>query len=153
MACNIVQFQSGPSSVDFLKKSGIEQARREALFQLRWPSRFRRPECGNVTYCEIESPKSFRCYHCGHQASLTARTIFDGTKRLLTKWFLGIFLLKTRKTGLSALALSRHLGVSHNTTWQIKPKFMQTMRDRDEIKSLSIPVQIDDLECRYRRGR
>ncbi len=111
MARNIVQFQKGLSMVEFLKKYGSEAACRDAVFKLRWPEGFRCPKCGNSTYCAIESRKVFQCHRCHHQASLTARTIFDRTKLPLTTWFLAIFLLTQSKTGMSALALSRHLGV------------------------------------------
>ena len=144
MARNMVQFQKGLSMVEFLNKYGSEAACRDALFQLRWPGGFECPECGNSTYCQIKSRQVFQCHHCHHQTSLTARTIFDRTKLPLTTWFLAIFLLTQSKTGLSALALSRHLGVSYNTAWLVKQKLMETMRKRDDSKPLTGPVQVDD---------
>lgn len=144
MARNMVQFQKGLSMVDFLKKYGTEEACRGALFKLRWPKGFRCPECGNSTYCELKSRKLFQCHHCHHQTSLTARTIFEKTKLPLTIWFLALFLLTQSKTGLSALALSRHLGVSYNTAWLVKQKLMQAMRERDDSKPLTGQVQVDD---------
>lgn len=144
MARNMVQFQKGLSMVAFLKKYGTEQACWDALFELRWPQGFRCPECGNATHCELKSRKVLQCHRCHHQASLTARTVFEKTKLPLTTWFLAIFLLTQSKTGLSAVALSRHLGVSYNTAWLVKQKLMQTMRERDDSKPLSGPVQVDD---------
>jgi len=35
-------------------------------------------------------------------------------------WFLAIFLLIQSRTGLWAMALARHLGVSYNTAWLFK---------------------------------
>jgi hypothetical protein len=54
--------------------------------------------------------KRFQCNACRHQSSLIAGTVFHGTKLRLTVWFLAIHLLSQAKTGLSALALKRHLG-------------------------------------------
>jgi transposase-like protein len=144
MARNMVQFQKGLSMVEFLKRYGTETACRDALFKLRWPEGFRCPECGNATYCEIKSRKVFQCHRCHHQTSLTARTVFDHSKLPLTTWFLAIFLLTQSKTGMSALALARHLGVSYNTAWLVKQKLMQTMRERDDSRPLDGPVQVDD---------
>lgn len=144
MARNMVQFQKGLSMVDFLKKYGSEDVCREAVFKFRWPEGFRCPECGNSSHCEIKARQIFQCQRCHHQTSLTARTIFDHTKLPLTTWFLAIFLLTQSKTGMSAMALARHLGVSYNTAWLLKQKLMQTMRERDDSKPLSGPVQIDD---------
>ncbi len=55
----------------------------------------------------------FQCHLCQHQSSLIAGTVMQGTKLPLTVWFLAIYLISQAKTGLSALALKRHLGVSY----------------------------------------
>lgn len=39
--------------------------------------------------------------------------MFQGTKLALTIWFMAIYLISQAKTGLSALALKRQLGVSY----------------------------------------
>jgi len=80
MAQNAVQFQKGLSLPKFLEQYGTEEACREALFKLRWPAGFSCPDCGNTTYCELKSRKVFQCHRCHHQASLTARTIFEKTE-------------------------------------------------------------------------
>lgn len=63
------------------------------------------------------SRKLFQCNACRHQTSLVAGTVFQGTKLRLTIWFLAIYLISQAKTGLSALALKRQLGVSYPTAW------------------------------------
>ncbi len=55
-----------------------------------------------------------------------------------------MFFLTQSKTGMPAMALARHLGVSYNTAWLLKQKLMQTMRERDDSKPLSGSVQVDD---------
>jgi len=35
-------------------------------------------------------------------------------------WFLAIYLVSQAKTGLSALSLKRHLGVSYPTAWLVQ---------------------------------
>ncbi len=44
---------------------------------------------------------------------MIAGTLFQGTRLQLTTWFLAIYLVSQAKTGLSALALKRKLGVSY----------------------------------------
>ena len=144
MARNMVQFQKGLSMVEFLKNYDTEEACRKAVFQLRWPNGFRCPKCSNSTCCELKCRKVYQCHRCHHQTSLTAGTIFDRTKLPLSTWFLAIFLLTQSKTGLSAMALARHLGVQYNTAWLLKQKLMQTMRERDDSKPLTGSVQVDD---------
>jgi transposase-like protein len=71
-------------------------------------------------------------------------TIFEQTKLPLTKWFLAIHLITQSKTGLSALSLMRHLGVSYNSAWRMKQKIMQVMKERDESHPLNFIIQLDD---------
>ena len=91
MARHSIQFRKGLSLPKFLEKYGSEAACREALFDLRWPEGFRRPDCGNTTCCELKSRSVFQCHRCQHQPSLTARTLFEKTKLPATTWFLAVF--------------------------------------------------------------
>ena len=61
-----------------------------------------------------------QCTGCPHQASLIAGTVFQGTKLPLTTWFLAIYLISQAKSGLSALALRRQLGVSYPTAMSLE---------------------------------
>jgi hypothetical protein len=60
-------------------------------------------------------------------------------------WFLASYLLTQAKTGLSALALKRQIGVSYNTAWSLKHKIMQAMKERDDRKLLNGIIQLDDV--------
>lgn len=75
-------------------------------------ARCRRPGCA----------KALQCNGCRHQASLTAGRLMQHTKPALTTWFLAIYLISQAKTGLSALALKRQLGVSYPTAWPLHHK-------------------------------
>ena len=94
--------------------------------------------------CSLKSRKIYQCNHCHYQTSVTANTIFEHTKLPLTVWFLSVHLITQAKTGISALALKREVGVSYNTAWKIKQKIMQVMKERDDERKLSGKVQIDD---------
>ena len=59
-------------------------------------------------------------------------------------WFLAIDLVREAKTGLSALALKRHWGVSYPTAWLLHHKLMQAMSERDALYTLRGTVQVDD---------
>lgn len=59
-------------------------------------------------------------------------------------WFLAIYLISQAKTGLSALALKRHLGVSYPTAWLIQHKLMQAMVEREARYTLCGQIQVDD---------
>jgi hypothetical protein len=55
-----------------------------------------------------------------------------------------MYLLTQCKNGVSALELSRHIGVSYNAAWRIKHKLMQVMLERGETKRLHGRIEIDD---------
>lgn len=114
-----------------------------ALFLHRWPYGFVCPHCGNTTSCRL-SRGLYQCHHCHHQTSLTAGTIFHATHLPLTTWFLAIYLLTQRKTGISALQLPREFGVNYNTAWNLKHKVLQIMLERKRGERLSGRIEIDN---------
>lgn len=93
---------------------------------------------------QVGSHKTFHCQAGRRQTSLIAGTLFQSTKLSLTVWFLAIYLISQAKTGLSALALKRHLGVSYPTAWLIQHKLMQAMAERETNYTLCGQVQMDD---------
>lgn len=146
VAMNRIQFQPGLSMPEFFRRYGTEAQCEAALEQARWPEGFRCPCCGGAAHCVLRggSRKLFQCNACRHQSSLIAGTVFQGTKLRLTVWFLAIYLISQAKTGLSALALKRQLGVSYPTAWLIHHKLMQAMAEREQRYVLAGQVQVDD---------
>ena len=146
MAMNRIQFQHGLSMPEFLKDYGTEAQCERVLEAVRWPNGFCCPRCGQAAHYVLRDGvrKVFQCNACRHQASLIAGTVFQGTKLPLTTWFLAIYLISQAKTGLSALALKRQLGVSYPTAWLIHHKLMRVMADRAERYLLEGKVQVDD---------
>ena len=146
MAINRIQFQAGLSIPAFLKEYGSEVQCEQALEAARWPEGFHRPRCAGTAHYVLRdgTRKVFQCATCRHQASLIAGTLFQSTKLPLTTWFLAIYLISQAKTGLSALALRRQLGVSYPTAWLIHHKLMQVMADREACDVLDGNVQVDD---------
>lgn len=147
MAMNRIQFQPGLSMPEFLKDYGAEAQCEQALEAARWPTGFHCPRCERTAHYVVRdgSRKVFQCQACRHQASLIAGTIFHGSKLPLTVWFLAIYLISQAKTGLSALALKRQLGVSYPTAWLMHHKLIQAMAEREERYVLERKVQVDDV--------
>ncbi len=146
MAMNRIQFQPGMSLFELFQQFGTEAHCEAALEQARWPEGFRCPRCDGTAYCvlRVRARKTFQCNTCHHQTSLIAGTLFEGTKLGLTVWFLAIYLISQAKTGLSALALKRDLGVSYPTAWLMHHKLMQAMVEREADYVLCGTVQVDD---------
>jgi hypothetical protein len=59
-----------------------------------------------------------RCAMCRSETSVTAGTIFAGTRTPLVSWFAAIWYVVNQKQGVSALGLQRVLGLgSYQTAW------------------------------------
>jgi transposase-like protein len=144
MPKNTVQFQRGLSLSAFFDRCGSESHCEEALFRWRWPRGFVCPECGQRSHCRLRTRSLLQCNRCHRQTSLTSGTLFASTKLPLRTWFLAIYLLTQTKNGVSALELSRQLGVSYNTAWAVKHKLLQAMKERDDAVPLAGRVELDD---------
>lgn len=77
-----------------------------------------------------------QCGRCRHQASVTAGTLFHSSNVPLVQWFLAIYLMVCDKGGLSALRLSKQIGVSWITAHRMLRKMRHAMADRDSIYRL-----------------
>ena len=157
MPKNKVQFQKGMSLSEFLTRYGTQALCEQALFAWRWPQGFVCPECGSDGHCVL-GRGLYQCHRCRRQTSLTAGTLFGGTKLALTKWLLAIYLLTQSKNGISALEMSRQLGVCYNSAWLMKHKLMQAMLEREQGRALEGVIQMDDAywggrRRGYKRGR
>ena len=144
MARNWIQFQKGYSLTQFVEEYGTEEQCMDALFRWRWPNGFVCPRCEHTGYGHVQSRALYQCHGCRYQVSLTAGTILASTKLALRTWFMAMYLMTQTKNGISALELSRQLGVSYNTAWSLKHKLMQVMKERDDTRPLGGSVQLDD---------
>ncbi len=120
-----------------------EQACREYLARLRWGQEFVCPACDGTEAWPTERGL-WMCAACGHQASVIAGTIFQGTRTPLSVWFRAIWWVVSPKNGASALGLQRVLGLgSYRTAWTWLHKLRRAMvrpgRDR-----VSEEVEVDE---------
>lgn len=124
-----------PQTLEQLEERfSTEEACRDYLFQLRWPTGFRCPKCGNRKAWPLKGVL-FECARCHYKASVTAGTIFERTRTPPTKWFRAIWLAMSQKNGASALNLKQVLGLgSYETAWTWLHKLRRAMvrsgRDR-----------------------
>lgn len=146
MANQQIQFQPGMSIPEFLRCFGTEAQCAEAVKAARWPGGFRCPRCDVADHYVVchGDRKLFQCNGCKHQTSLTSGSLMEHTKLPLTTWFLAIYLLSQAKTGLSALALKRQVGVSYPTAWLLHQRINRAMAAQDSTHRLSGAVQLDD---------
>ena len=105
-----------------------DAACREYIRHLRWPSGFICPHCGVSGEPWTMSDQLLRCRNCHARTSLTAGTIFEGTRKPLRTWFMAMWFLTSQKNGVSALGLQRVLGLgSYETAWTWLHKLRRAM--------------------------
>lgn len=144
------------NEVEFDHRFHTEEACLDYLFQLRWPLGFCCPHCGHDQYW-TSARGLYLCRQCEHQQSVTAGTIFHGTRKPLTLWFKALWWFSTRKNGVNATALKELLGLgSYQTAWCWLQK-LRTCTVFPERSKLSGTIEVDEFylggEHSGQRGR
>jgi len=133
-----------PKNLEELEtRFNTEQACRDYLFSLRWPDGFHCPRCGH-TKAWIMNNGLFRCASCEYKCSITAGTIFEGTRKSLILWFRAIWWITSQKNGASAKNVQRILELGcYKTAWVWLHKLRRAMirPGRDKLSGL---VEVDE---------
>jgi len=144
------------NELEFDRRFCHEQACLDYLFNLRWPEGFVCPDCGHRQYRK-SARELFLCRQCQKQISVTAGTLFHGTKKPLAVWFKALWWFSTRKSGVNAVDLQQQLGLgSYRTAWCWLQK-LRTCTILPDRQSLSGKVEADEFylggERSGKRGR
>jgi transposase-like protein len=128
---------------EFTTSFATEQQCRDYLYTLRWADGFACPKCGHHKNWAI-GDVLYECAACGHQTSVIAGTIFQGTRRPLKDWFTAIWWVTTQKNAASAMGLQQILGLkSYQTAWTWLHKIRTAMVFAERTK-LSGRVEVDE---------
>lgn len=128
---------------EFLEWFESEEDCRQYLEWIRWPDGFVCSRCGSTDFWRTER-NLIHCRSCQHQASVTAGTVFEDTRKPLRLWFHVIWLMMAQKTGLSARNLCDTYGFgSYQTAWAWLHKLRSAMI-RAGREQLSGRVEVDE---------
>ena len=101
---------------DFDRFFPDEGACERFLERLRWPDGFVCPACSHAG-TPWGTARGPLCPNCRRRASVTAGTIFQGTRKPLKLWFIAAWEIVAHKYGANAVNVRRMLGVnSHRTS-------------------------------------
>ncbi len=92
----------------------------------------------------MTSRRVHECRQCGYQCSVTAGTIFHKTRVPLSSWFWAIYRMSHGKKGVSALQLSKEMGVSYPTAWLMQHKIRKAMAEPEPSRRLAGLLEIDE---------
>jgi len=129
---------------EFLEQFKDEESCRKYLFDMRWSNGFICPKCKHNAKYWLTSQNMIHCSICEHQASLTAGTIFHGTRKPLLLWFHIMWWVVAQKTGVSASNMMDFMGFgSYNTVWTWLQKLRRAMvrPGRDMLSGI---VEVDE---------
>ena len=136
----------------FRARFGEEDQCVRYLTQARWPQGFACPRCGGDSRGYMRAKRVYECRACGYQASVTAGTILHKTRTPLKDWFWAIYRMSQGKKGISALQLSKEIGVHYATAGLMQPKIRKAMADRAQGRKLKGLVEVDEGYVGGRRG-
>lgn len=127
-----------------------------AAFLRLWrygPKGFACPRCGGTSAWFLPSRSLDECTACHKQVSLTSGTIMHRSRKPLQLWFLAMFLFVVSKQGISALNLSRHLGVSYPTAWTWLHKLRRAVSLRPKTPLHGVVEADETWEGGLRKGQ
>ncbi len=116
----------------------------QAIIKQRWSEGFCCPCCGHEKGWLLQTRHVIECAGCHHHTSITAGTLFHDTKLPLLKWFWSIYWLSSDKGSISALRLTKLIGVSWVTAQRMLRKLRIAMGDQNELYKLTGTIELDD---------
>jgi transposase-like protein len=129
--------------LEFERRFRTEEECRQYLYKMRWAEGFCCPRCGHPK-AWITKRGLYRCANCDFMVSVTAGTIFQGSRLSLRLWFRAIWYIVSQKNGVSTLGLQRVLGLKrYETTWILLHK-LRTAMVRPGRERLNGTVEADE---------
>jgi transposase-like protein len=97
----------------------------------RWPDGVNCPHCGSLNVHKMAGKTQagmFLCNDCREKFTVRTGSIFARSHIPLRKWLMATYLMAASKKGMSALQLSRMLGLSYESTWFMCHRIREGMK-------------------------
>ena len=125
---------------------------REWLEARLWPNGPICPKCGVVNEATLMRGKSHRaglyqCNACREPFTVTVGTLYERSHVPLHKWLGATHLMMASKKGMSALQISRMIGVTYKTAWFLCHRIRESLRERSDEGPLGgegVAVEADE---------
>jgi len=128
-----------------------EEAARELLEATRWPEGPVCPFCGQMDTVKPLGGKSmgpgwYYCSDCQDKFTVRVGTLYERSHIPLHKWLLATHLVVASKKGMSALQLSRMLGITYKSAWFMCHRIREGMtpKQRGPIGGQGRTVESDE---------
>lgn len=128
-----------------------EDSARELLEKMRWNGNAVCPHCDAEKAYQLtpgEGSKMrkgvWKCRVCRKQFTVTVGTIFEGSRIPISKWLMALHLICSSKKGISALQLSRNLGLTYKSAWFMAHRVRYGMSQEPLRTKLKGTVEADE---------
>ena len=98
-------------------------------------------------------PGVYKCKGCEKQFTVTVETLFERSHIPLNKWLLAIHLMTASKKGVSALQLSRMLGLGYKSAWFMCMRVREGMREANFAGPLGGQNKVVEADESYVGGK
>ena len=110
------------------------------------------PHCGGMDNIRAEKNRAHYYWHkdCRKRFTVTTGTCMHATKRPLQDWIYAIYSVLTARKGVSAMQLSKELGVQYRTAWHMLHRIREAC-DRGDFTLREI-VEADETYIGGKEG-
>jgi transposase-like protein len=123
-----------------------------------WPQGPVCPKCGVVGEATLMQGKTtraglYQCNACREPFTVTVGTLYERSHVPLHKWLGATHLMMASKKGMSALQISRMIGVTYKTAWFLCHRIRESLRDRTDEQPLGGEGKIVEADETYVGGK
>ena len=119
-----------------------EAACRAYFEQIRFAKGDYCPHCKHDKIMRFSDGKRYRCAKCKKDFTIKTGTLFGESKITMHQWFIAIYLLTTRKKGISSIELAEQVGVTQKTAWFMDHRIRASFK-QSKSKLLGV-VEVDE---------
>jgi transposase-like protein len=135
-----------------------ETKAREWLEARAWPNGPVCPKCGVIGEATLLKGKSHRpglyqCNACREPFTVTVGTLYERSKVPLSKWLAATHLMMASKKGMSALQISRMIGLSYKTTWFLCHRIRMSVAPVPGLAPLGGTNKVVEMDESYVGGK
>ena len=117
----------------------------EYLANIRWGENWTCPKCKHGKLWQCKGGQRYRCEKCKKDIRVTVGTPFQDSHIPLKTWFYTLWFMVSQKNGISALGLSREIGIKRQkTAWELLQTIRKSMSQKDKDR-LTGTVEVDEV--------
>lgn len=130
------------SLAEFMAAFPDEAACRTYFEKVRFAKGDYCPHCKHDKIMRFADGKRYRCHKCRRDFTIKTGTLFGESKITMRQWFIAIYLLTTRKKGISSIELAEQVGVTQKTAWFMDHRIRASFK-QSKAKLLGV-VEVDE---------